>query len=96
MAQNEDGQGLSGPPELQRFRQAADGQPGGTLLGEDPGALHGTVAVAVGLDHRAQGQPVRPGLHRPEIGTKRIQIDLGPDVFFKRLILHGKSLPFRR
>ncbi len=61
MAQNEDGQSLPVGAQLQSFGQAADGQPGRTLLGKDPGALHGTVAVAVGLDHCAQRQGTGTG-----------------------------------
>ena len=51
--QDEDGQRLPGPPQLQRLGQTADGQPGRALLGKHAGTRNGTVAVAVGLDHGA-------------------------------------------
>ena len=81
--QDEDGQRLPGLPQLQRLGQAADGQPGRALLGKHAGALHGPVAVAVGLDHGAQGQCPGAGLDGAEIVPQGIQVDLGPDVFFK-------------
>ena len=56
MAQNEDGQSLPVLTQLHSLGQAADGQTDRALLGKDAGTLHGTVAVAVGLDHRAQRQ----------------------------------------
>ena len=74
--------------QLHGLGQAADGQTDRALLGKDAGTLHGTVAVAVGLDHRTQRQGTGPGLDGPEVMTQGVQIDLGPDVFFKRLSLH--------
>ena len=62
------------------------GQPGRPLLGKDPGTLHGPVAVAVGLDDGAEGQLPGPLLDRPEILPQGVQINLGPDVFFKNLV----------
>ena len=88
MTQNEDGQSLPRLAQLYSFGQAADRQPCGTLLGEHPGALYRAVAVAVRLDHCAQGQCPCPGLYLPEIIPKGLEVDLGPDVFFKRLFLH--------
>ena len=94
MAQNQNGQGEPGLPQLQCLGQAAAGQPGGPLLGKDPGTLHGPVAVAVGLDNGAEGQLPGPLLDRPEILPQGVQIDLGPDVFFKNLIWHHKVASF--
>ena len=88
MPQNEDGQSLPCLAQLHGLGQAADRQPCGALLGEHPGALYRAVAVAVGLDHCAQGQRPCPGLYLPEIIPKGFEVDLGPDVFFKRLFLH--------
>ena len=88
MPQNEDGQSLPRLAQLHSFGQAADRQPCGALLGEHSGALYRAVAVAVRLDHCAQGQRPCPGLYLPEIIPKGLEVDLGPDVFFKRLFLH--------
>ena len=88
MTQNEDRQSLPRLAQLHSFGQAADRQPCGTLLGEHPGALYRAVAVAVRLDHCAQGQFPCPSLDCPEIIPKGLEIDLGPDVFFKWLFLH--------
>ena len=88
MPQNEDGQSLPRLAQLHSLGQTADRQPCGALLGEHPGALYRAVAVAVGLDHCAQGQRPCPGLYLPEIIPKGLEVDLGPDVFFKRLFLH--------
>ena len=79
---------------LQCLGQAAAGQPGGPLLGKDPGTLHGPVAVAVGLDNGAEGQLPGPLLDRPEILPQGVQINLGPDVFFKNLVWHNKVASF--
>ena len=58
-------------PQLQCLGQAAAGQPGGPLLGKKSRALHGPVAVAVGLDNGAEGQLPGPLLDRPEILPQR-------------------------
>ena len=94
MAQNEDGQRPPGIAQLQGLGQAADGQPGRALLGEDAGALDGPMAVAVGLDDGTERQAARPLLHGPEVGPQGVEVDLGPDVFFKGGCRHGRSLPF--
>ncbi len=94
MAQNQDGQSLPVLTQLHGLGQAAHGQPGGTLLRKNAGTLHGAVAVAVGLDHCAQRQGTGPGFDGPEIMPKGIEVDLGPDVFFKRLSLHHDSFFF--
>ena len=70
MAQNEDGQRPPGIAQLQGLGQAADGQPGRALLGEDTGALDGPMAVAVGFDDGAERQASRPLLHGPEVGPQ--------------------------
>ena len=93
MAQNEDGQGLAAPAQLQGLGQAADSQPGSALLRKDPGALDGTVAVAVGLDHGTQGQAACPLLYGAEVGPQGIEVDLSPDMFFKVLHLHDAFPP---
>ena len=94
MAQNEDGQRPPGIAQLQGLGQAADSQPGRALLGEDAGALDGPMAVAVGLDDGTERQAARPLLHGPEVGPQGVEVDLGPDVFFKGGCRHGRSLPF--
>ena len=94
MAQNEDGQRPPGIAQLQGLGQAADGQPGRALLGEDAGALDGPMAVAVGLDDGTERQAARPLLHGPEVGSQGVEVDLGPDMFFKGGCRHGRSLPF--
>ena len=87
MPQNEDGQSLPRLAQLHSsVRQLTPAC--GALLGKHPGALYRAVAVAVGLDHCAQGQRPCPGLDCPEIIPKGLEVDLSPDVFFKRLFLH--------
>ena len=95
MAQDEDGQGPARPPQLHGLGKAADGQPHGPLLGEDAGALDRAVAVAVGLDDGAEGQTARPLLHGAEVGAQSVEVDLGPDVFFKIRCLHETFLQTR-
>ena len=91
MAQHQNGQGQPALAQLHGLSQAAHGQPGGTLFRKNAGALHGTVAVAVGLDHCAQRQSTGTGLDRAEIMAKGFEVDLGPDMFFKGLGLHHDS-----
>ena len=67
----------------------------GPLLGEDAGALNRAVAVAVGLDDGAEGQTARPLLHGAEVGAQSVEVDLGPDVFFKIRCLHETFLQTR-
>lgn len=50
---------------------------------QNAGTLHSAVAVAVGLDHRAQRQVAGPGFDGPEVMPQGIEVDLGPDVFSK-------------
>ena len=88
MPQNQDGQSLPRLAQLHGFGQAADRQPCSALLGEHPGALHRAVTVAVRLNHCAQRQCPCPGFYLPEIIPKGLEVNLGPDVFFKRLCLH--------
>ena len=91
MAQHQNGQGQPALAQLNGLSQAAHGQPGGTLFRKNAGALHGAVAVAVGLDHCAQRQSTGTGLDRAEIMAKGFEVDLGPDMFFKGLGLHHDS-----
>ena len=88
MAQNKDGQSLPVLTQLHGLGQAAHCQPCCTLLRKNAGTLHSAVAIAVGLDHRAQRQVTGPGFDGPEVMPQGIEVDLGPDVFFKRLFLH--------
>lgn len=50
---------------------------------QNAGTLHSAVAIAVGLDHRAQRQVTGPGFDGPEVMPQGIEVDLGPDVFSK-------------
>ena len=92
MAQHQDGQGQPRPAQLQRFGQAAHRQPGRPLFRQNAGALHRTVAVAVGLHHRAQGHLPGPLADGAEILPQGVQVDLGPDVVLKYGCLHQKPL----
>ena len=91
MAQNKDGQSLPVLTQLHGLGQAAYCQPCCTLLRKNAGTLHSAVAIAVGLDHRAQRQGTGTGLDRAEIMAKGFEVDLGPDMFFKGLGLHHDS-----
>ena len=73
MAQHQNGQGQPALAQLHGLSQAAHGQPGGTLFRKNAGALHGAVAVAVGLDHCAQRQGTGTGL-APKANATRSEV----------------------
>ena len=88
VAKDQDGLTDPGAAELFGLGQTADGKPCRTFLREHPGTLDGTVAVAVGLDDGAERQTADLLPDDPEIGAQGVEVDLGPDVFFKGMILH--------
>ncbi len=79
--------------QLARFLDAGDGQPGGAARKRRPRAFLHAVAVAVGLDNRAQldalaqlrAQPLAVARDRVEVDARNGAIDA-----------HGRSTPARR